>query len=152
VRLRILDDQTRLGAVAQIALADWRVRRGRATGEAHFCADARAALSGSASQSVPSNVVAGLGMATVSRAAQRSVTTEDSGPVAVSVSNYALGVVDTVSAASPLPQYLAAVYGGVVVYRAMPAPTSSAEIQVDELAPAYPEWEPDALYAALGNP
>jgi hypothetical protein len=66
------------------------------------------------------------------------------------VSNYALGYLDTVQAPSPLPQYLAAVYGGSL--QALPyAPldAETAQTAVDRAAPAYPQWEPDALYAAL---
>jgi hypothetical protein len=148
VRLRIQDDQTRLSAVAQVALADWRVRRARATGEARFCDAAQAALASTTPQAAPPNFLSGLGSATVTRDAQSTVNPQDSGPVAMSVSNYAMGVVDSVSAPSPLPQYLAAVYGGVVVSQTA---TNRIPVErVDELAPAYPEWEPDALYAALG--
>jgi hypothetical protein len=78
----------------------------------------------------------------------------------LAVSNYALGYVDTIRARAPLPQYLAAVYGGVLVDVDtpprlniwVPSPTENAgtrEGAVDVLAPLYPQWEPDAIYAAL---
>jgi hypothetical protein len=67
------------------------------------------------------------------------------------LSNYALGYVETLQAAAPLPQYLALVYGGSVVDSGDSAgmDSESAAMLVDEQAGAYPEWEPDALYAAL---
>jgi hypothetical protein len=151
VRLRVQDDQTRLAAVAQVALADWRVRRARATGESRFCDAARAALAGGISSSPRGSVIDELGIATVSRDGQRGARTEDNTPVATSVSNYAMGVVDTVTGPSPLPQYLALVYGGEIEGRTVSAPSARAVELVDELAPAYPEWEPDALYAALSG-
>ena len=63
-------------------------------------------------------------------------------------------------ARAPLPQYLAAVYGGVLIDVDNPpalnihvaGPDEQAgtpEAAVDLLAPAYPQWEPDAIYAAL---
>jgi hypothetical protein len=149
VRLRIQDDQTRLAAVAQVALADWRVRRARATGDARFCDTAGAALAGGISVPPRGDVIDGLGMATVTRDPRTSNLSQESSDTAANLSNYALGVVDTVTARSPLPQYLAAVYGGVVEKRPVAAPNSQADVLVDEFAPAYPEWEPDALYAAL---
>jgi hypothetical protein len=150
-RLRIQDDPTRLAAVAQVALADWRVRRARATGEARFCDDARAALAGGVTQPPRGTLIENLGMATVSRDVHASARPWDSNQVATTLSNYAVGAVDSVRAPSPLPQYLAAVYGGVLVERVAPAPNTKADVLVDELAPAYPEYEPDALYAALAG-
>jgi len=71
----------------------------------------------------------------------------------VALSNYALGYVDTVQAMAPLPHYLAAVYGGGLVLGPAKAPAlngaETPESLVDRFAPAYPEWEPDGLYAAL---
>ena len=96
-------------------------------------------------------LVSDLGDAVVSRDRLGAAPADDSNwSVNVTLSNYALRFVDTVQAASPLPQYLAAVYGGTLVR----PPTAdrggrSAEAVVDELAPAAPAWEPDALYAAL---
>jgi hypothetical protein len=72
----------------------------------------------------------------------------------VALSLYATRSVDRVRAAAPLPQYLAAVYGGqLLVGAARPdLGGQSPEAVVDDLAPAHPEWEPDALYAALTSP
>ena len=44
IRLRAMDDPARLANVAQLALSDWFVRRGRATGNAQFCDRARQTL------------------------------------------------------------------------------------------------------------
>ena len=44
IRIRAENDPTRLASVAQIALADWRLRRAQATGDAQRCDDARQAL------------------------------------------------------------------------------------------------------------
>ena len=71
-------------------------------------------------------------------------------PASVALSTYALGYVDTVQAMAPLPQYLAAVYGGGLVLGTATAPAlngaETPESLVDRFAPAYPDWEPDALY------
>jgi hypothetical protein len=81
----------------------------------------------------------------------------DSGPkrtdaALLTLSSYALGSIDVVHAAAPLPQYLALVYGGFLS-TAADAPAAvdaeTAAATVDRDAPAYPDWEPDALYAAL---
>jgi hypothetical protein len=152
VRMRIADDPARLETLAQLALADWRLRRAQATGDARFCDDARQALAGTVAQQVnTADILAGLGAATVSRDALRGVAADAAWPASVALSSYALGYVDTVQAKAPLPQYLALVYGGVVVpaTRAPALNGATPESVVDRLAPAYPEWEPDALYAAL---
>ena len=95
----------------------------------------------------------GLGMATVSRDPLHGVVADPAWPASVALSNYALGYVDTVQAMAPLPQYLAATYGGGLVLGTATGPALIAaetpESLVDRFAPAYPEWEPDALYAAL---
>jgi hypothetical protein len=69
-------------------------------------------------------------------------------PPLVTLSAYALGAIDSVSASAPLPQYLAAVYGGFVSSEPVLDEEAAAAL-VDQQAPAYAEWEPDALYAAL---
>jgi hypothetical protein len=155
IRPRIGDDGPRQAAVAQLALADWRLRRAQATGAAHFCADARQALAAAASADAPAtdtsvrgqptatDALAGLGAAAVTRDPRHSEV-----------------AADTVRARTPLPQYLAAVYGGVLLDVDsppslniwMPGPTENpftAEAAVDLLAPLYPQWEPDALFLAL---
>jgi hypothetical protein len=150
VRIHAQDDPVRMTSVAQIALADWRLRRARATGDASFCDGARQAFAGVGSGEA-SDLLTGLGMATVSRDPGRAVTVVEAWPVSMALSNYALGYVDTVQAMAPLPQYLAAVYGGVVLGTAA-APAlhgATPEALVDRFAPAYPDWEPDALYAVL---
>jgi hypothetical protein len=73
----------------------------------------------------------------------------------VDLSLYAAGWTDTVTSDSPLPQYLAAVYGGMVVAGfSRPAASSNDRdpaALVDEITPAHPEWEPDALYVTFGG-
>jgi hypothetical protein len=151
VRIRAQGDPARLAATAQIALADWRLRRARATGQARFCDDARQALAGSAVEPATSDLLASLGSATVTRDPRYPATVNDTWSPEVTLSNYAMGYVDTVRAPVPLPQYLAAVYGGVLVGPTSPPPLngSAPETLVDQLAPAYPAWEPDALYATF---
>jgi hypothetical protein len=153
IRVRIGDDIQRQVAVAQLALADWRLRRGQATGEAHFCDEARQALGGSLSAAAnTSDVLSSLGSATVTRDPRyASAATDEAGSV-IGLSDYALGYTDTVRARAPLPQYLAAVYGGVLLAVDSPPRLTAAqtpETVVDDLAPMYPQWEPDAIYAAL---
>ena len=148
---RARDDPARLASLAQIALADWRLRRARATGDVRFCDEARQALAGAARPGTAPDVLSGLGLATVSRDPSHAGAVADGWPASAALSSYALGYVDTVQAMAPLPQYLAAVYGGVF----WPTPTAPAlngatpESLVDRFAPAYPDWEPDALYAVL---
>lgn len=153
IRVRLGDDPQLQAAVAGVALADWWLRRARATAEAHFCDEGRQALSGSQNAApLPADPLAALGSATVTRAAAgTTVVAEQSATTSQTVSNYALGYVDAVRAPAPLPQYLAAVYGGVVVAADRPPgqSTETPEAIVDRLAPAYPQWEPDALYAAV---
>jgi hypothetical protein len=152
IRMRIGDDPQRQAAVAQVALADWRLRRAQATGEAHFCVEARQALSDtSTGESNAADLLPGLGPATVAHDPRHTGLAADQTPLTVSLSNYALGYTDMVRARAPLPQYLAAVYGGVVLDVSGP-PALNGETPegiVDRLAPAHPEWEPDAIYAAL---
>ena len=194
VRLRAQADGARLTALAQIALADWRIRRAQATGEGRLCDAARQALSSppapaparapasasasalapaapaaaaaaaapapaAASASAPApmpvaGVLGSLGEATVSRdARQPGPTAGGDGEPLVQLSLYATQSVDAIRARAPLPQYLAAVYGGQLTLT-MARPDlggQSPEAVVDDLAPAYPEWEPDALYAALSS-
>ena len=161
VRVRIGEDAPRQAVVAQLALADWRLRRAQATGETHFCDDARQTLSGiSSAEPNTSDVLSSLGSATVTRDSRYANAVADETPIEVGLSNYALGYVDAVRARAPLPQYLAAVYGGVLIDVDNPpalniqvaGPDEQAgtpEAAVDLLAPAYPQWEPDAIYAAL---
>ncbi len=175
IRLRIGEDASRQAAVAQQALADWRLRRAQATGDARFCDDARQALAPPAAadgrtalsvtgslngQPSSENPLAVLGWATVSRGPRSAGVVADQPAIELSVSNSALGHTDTVRARAPLPQYLAAVYGGVLLdvdsppalNMWVPVPIDNAftsEIAVDVLAPVYTQWEPDALLVAL---
>jgi hypothetical protein len=173
-RLWIADDGAMRQALANVALADWRLRRANATGETARCDGARAALDGqtaapqngqtaapqsgqigvpqnghtAATQGSRSPLIDGLGVATVTRSAVQPFE----GAVSAAWMLYGLGMVDGVTAQGPLPEYLAAVYGGRVTVTANPERALSdadAQAMVDQLAPAYPEWEPDALYAAL---
>ena len=155
IRLRAQGDASRLGAVAQIARADWLLRRAHATGDAQLCERARAALLAPAvAPAVSEDLLAALGPATVARDARASRAAPSGAEPLLALSLYASGWADVVRAPAPLPQYLAAVYGGVVV-DPPPAPPvtrdDSPERAVDRIASEYPDWEPDALFAALGG-
>jgi hypothetical protein len=64
-----------------------------------------------------------------------------SSAAARSIAEFATGVVaDADRAATPLPRYLMVVYGGSAI-----EPATDLEL-VDQLAPAHPEYEPDALW------
>ena len=153
IRVRIGDDVQRQATVAQLALADWRLRRAQATGEAHFCDEARQALSGTLSTAPnTTDVLSSFGSATVTRDPRSASAATDEAAMPPGLSDYALGYVDTVRARAPLPQYLAAVYGGVLLAVDSPPRLTAGqtpETVVDGLAPAYAQWEPDAIYAAL---
>jgi hypothetical protein len=154
IRVRAEGDPSRLGQVGQLALADWYMRRASTSGDARFCDQARMALTGTPASSASGDLLAGLPAATVSRDDRQSTTAlppSSETPIAT-LSKYALGSVDAVHAAAPLPQYLAVAYGGFVSMPAdspPPLDAESAAALVDRQAPAYPDWEPDALYAAL---
>jgi hypothetical protein len=150
IRLRAHGNLSRLNDVALLALADWRLRRAAATGDTAMCEAARGGLSGVPSR-VKSDLLTRLPTATVARDARLTQAAMTSDPPSVSVSHYALGYVDTIQAAAPLPQYLAFVYGGFLVSTAQSPlmDVEAAATAVDAAAPAYPDWEPDALYAAL---
>ena len=154
VRLRAQGDTARLSAVAELALADWRVRRGQATGDQRFCDDAASALATPSTASRGTDVLADLGEATVARDPRQPTAPPPTGtdPL-IALSLYATLSVDSVRAGAPLPQYLAAVYGGGLV-GGVPRPEldgRTPEAFVDDYAAAYPEWEPDALYAAVSS-
>jgi hypothetical protein len=139
--------------VANQALADWFVRRARATGSPERCAMARAALAGRTTTQAPSpELLNELGWATVTRSANYPGTPDDNLNDATARALYALGWSDTVRAASPLPEHLSAVYGGALVTE-QPLPRTlqgrSPEEAVDALAPAFPSLEPDAILQAL---
>jgi hypothetical protein len=148
IRLHAQGDAARLDGVAQLALADWRLRRAAETSNIQFCAGARAALSGQTAGAT-SDLLSGLPTATVTRDPSQTATTLAMDPPSVALSQYALGYVDAVQAPAPLPHYLALVYGGFLVAPNPPMDAESAASMVDAAAPAYPEWEPDGLYAAL---
>jgi hypothetical protein len=153
IRLDVQGDPRRLSWVAQVALADWRMRRAAATGDVRFCDAARAALDGGGTDlpQSSSDLLSSLPPAVVTRDPTETSAALETGAPTITLSNYALGYVDTVEAAAPLPQYLALVYGGFLVEPAV-APMLDAEAaatRVDREASAFSEWEPDALYAAL---
>lgn len=151
IRVRAGEDSVRMANIARQALADWYLRRARATGTDELCQRARAALAGSLPP-MSDDRLNQLGLATVSRNAAYpgEITPGDSPTVALA--EYALGWTDTVRGATPLPEYLAAVYGGSVTTDVqLPSllRARTPEELVDELAPAYPAWEPDAILQAL---
>ena len=92
-------------------------------------------------------------MATVTRDPVRSVLPVEAWPPSVALSNYALGYVDTVRARRRCPS----TWRRCTAARFLRRPRrpvvggETPEALVDRLAPAYPEWEPDALYAALAS-
>ena len=153
VRVRAQADASRLTTLAQIALADWRIRRGQATGETRFCEAARRALSSPPAAAPTKSVFDSLGEATVTRDARQPIPgASDRDPV-VDLSLYATQSLDAIRAKAPLPQYLAAVYGGRLTLTTVRPDlgSKSPKAAVDDLAAAYPGWEPDALYAALSS-
>jgi hypothetical protein len=151
IRLHARGDATRLAELARIATADWYVRRAASTGDAGFCQRAEAALAGGLP--VPqSDVLGRLPAATVTRDPHQPAAVVSGDPPLVTLSNYAMGATDAVTADAPLPQYLALVYGGFLFSSPGTPPamdTETAAAMVDDQATAYPDWEPDALYAAL---
>jgi hypothetical protein len=154
IRIWARDDANRVQTVAQLALVDWWIRRGQSTGNAVYCDSARTTLAGSSSSSDARQaavVIGSLGTATVARDPRRLGSIDDGQPFAVSVSDYALGYVDAVRAAAPLARYLSVVYGGSLLDAPAPALPAgqSPETMVDGLAPASPDWEPDALYVTF---
>jgi hypothetical protein len=149
MRIQAQSDPTRMAQIANVALADWFVRRAAATGNAEFCARATDALNGTAPTAQP-DLLPSLRADTVSRngAPPDSLQPSDA-PALVALSDYALGYVDAVEAEAPLPQYLAGVYGGVLQDGAATEDSETALGTVDAQAAAYPQWEPDALYLGL---
>jgi hypothetical protein len=145
IRLHVESGAARLAKLSDVAVADWFVRRASATGDSGFCARAAQALNGESADPPVRDVLNGIPTATVARFAAATPAVPD----VATLSNYALGFVDVLTASAPLPQYLAVVYGGAVVDGAPTLSAESAAIKVDTQAAAYPEWEPDALYAAL---
>ena len=151
IRIRVQGDAARLGEVTQLALADWQVRRAHATGRSDFCDAAAATLRGATSQA-PATLQHNWPEATVTRDPRHATATSDAQqPAVVIISNYALGYSDVVRATSPLPEYLALAYGGSLFLNGTDAGVDqeTAAAEVDRVASAYPEWEPDALYTAL---
>jgi hypothetical protein len=154
IRMQAAGDVQRLAEVAHLALADWYLRHGVASGSMQLCDQAHSALAGQLPLHPPNRgILSTLPSATVTRrtTAQGAINTQAPLPA---LADYALGVVDTLHAAAPLPQYLAAVYGGnLIVDTPTPlAGSGSPEELVDQIAPGYPDWEPDALWAVLDYP
>jgi hypothetical protein len=153
MRIRAQNDPARLAQVANLALADWYLRRAAATSNASLCGRAKNALDGSVAvgpqpQSESGDFLQGLPVATLTRDGSHTDPVPTTQPL-VTLSNYALGYVDSVQAAAPLPHYLAGVYGGSLEVTQPAADAETAANLVDAQAPAYPQWEPDALYLAL---
>jgi hypothetical protein len=149
IRMQSQADPTRRTEVAQLALADWYTRRANATGDTRYCERARSSLvTPASSEDASADLLANVPAATVSRDQSDPVPPLGTDQPLVLLSAYALGAVDSVSAPAPLPQYLAAVYGGFISSQPVLDEESAANV-VDRQAPAYPDWEPDALYAAL---
>jgi hypothetical protein len=151
IRLRARGDTQRLAQVAQLALVDWYVRRAATSGDEQFCQSAEAALTSAASPQTPaSDPLQALPLATVTRDTRLAIPSPTSDSAMVTLSQYVLGFADSITAAAPLPQYLALVYGGSLVGSSGAGmDDETAATAVDTLAPAHPDWEPDALYAAL---
>ena len=105
-------------------------------------------MSGTPASPAQTSVLDGLPSATVTRLANADATPTTDAASLATLSRYALGAVDSVTAPAPLPQYLAWVYGGTLASSAPSMDAEAAAATVDTQAPAYPEWEPDALYAA----
>jgi uncharacterized lipoprotein YmbA len=150
-RVQAQTDNTRLTQLGQVSLADWYIRRAEATGDAQFCHMAKDALNGTTQgTSNAQDLLAQIPAATVSRDPRRTPPDLARDPALESLSTYALGAIDSLTAAAPLPQYLALVYGGSLQPPQDPVlDQEAAAAAVDRAAPAFPEWEPDALYAAL---
>jgi len=152
VRVRVGDDAARSARVAQQALGDWYLRRAAATGAVEQCGRARQAMDGTLRAGSEAAVLTQLGQSVVSRhLAYPGDTTSGDAPIAALV-EYALGWTDTVAAPAPLPEHLATVYGGSLqTFSTLPDSLRRRTPQdvVDDLAPASPQWEPDALLLAL---
>ena len=155
IRVRAQGDSTRLAQVAQLAMADWQVRRAGATGRSELCDAAGGTLQGMNLSAPGSSQSQGLLRSSadgvVTRDPRQTTAPIDTQPPTVTVSNYALGYSEVVHAASPLPEYLAYVYGGYLNLDGGGSglDEATAAERVDLEASAYPEWEPDALYAAF---
>jgi hypothetical protein len=145
IRVQAGADAQRANKVAQLALTDWYLRRASATDDAHFCDLARSHPAPPAA----TNLLQGLAPATVTRGAPTAGGSTPEMPPLVTLSQYAMGSIETVSTAAPLPHYLAWVYGGTLLTDGNGRDSETAAAMVDAQAPAYPDWEPDALYAAL---
>ena len=157
VRMWIGDDRGTLrDEVAQVALADWLLRRANATGSQALCEAARATLAGTPPSGARSPTIDALGSATV----KRSDVAPFGGDTQTAWSQYALGTIDAVTVPEPLARYLGAAYGGAVAAASATAAPSTdrsvgdssddpAAATVDRIAAAYPAWEPDALYLTL---
>lgn len=148
LRVQSSGDDDRLTQIARIAIEDWYVRRASATGDSRFCQQAQSARAGQLATPA-ATLLDSVAPATVTRDATQGAPSPAGASPLTNLSLYVLGSADTVSASAPLPQYLAWVYGGTLLTDAQPVDAETAAAQVDAQAPAYPEWEPDALYAAL---
>jgi hypothetical protein len=148
IRVQSSGDSQSLDRVAALALEDWYVRRGSATGDSRFCQKAESARAGQL-QAPAATLLDSVPPATVTRDGSQGAASPAGASPLTTLSLYVLGTADTVSADPPLPHYLAWVYGGTLLTDAQPVEAETAAALVDAQAPAYPDWEPDALYAAL---
>jgi hypothetical protein len=149
IRIQADGDTARLGQTTQLALADWYLRRAGASTDAHFCQLAEAARNAQLPQPATTDLLDGLPIASVSRDPRQTDPPMTSDSPLATLSRYALGEIDAVSAQAPLPQYLALVYGGALASTGTALDAETAAARVDAQVAAYPDWEPDALYAAL---
>jgi hypothetical protein len=148
IRVQSVGDTERLTEVARLAQADWYIRRASATGDPRFCQQAQSAQAGQLAAPA-ANLLNSVPAATVTRDPNQAHAAPAEAPPLTKLSLYVLGSADTVTADAPLPQYLAWVYGGTLLTDLQPVDAETAAALVDAQAPAYPDWEPDALYAAL---
>jgi len=148
IRVQANGDADRLAQLARLALADWYVRRASATADSRFCQQAQSARAGQL-VAPAANLLDSVPAATVTRDPNQARPAPAGTSPTATLSLYVLGSADSVNADAPLPQYLAWVYGGTLLSDAQPVDAETAASLVDAQAPAYPNWEPDALYAAL---
>jgi hypothetical protein len=153
-RVQAVDDEARLATLSSLALADWHLRRARATGQTGPCEIARQALAGSLAPAPRSSLIDRLvtESATVARDPAHPGAVLGEAADVEALSAYAMGWSDAVRVSAPLAAYLSAVYGGVATDLSRPdLGGQSPEDLVDHYAAAYPAYEPDALYALLAQ-
>jgi hypothetical protein len=141
---------------AQLASADWYLRRAATTSQPSFCERARQMLTDTQSDQPQSDheLLALLqdlppGRVAADPSAASIEGIDASSDLYQALAMYRLGLIDEVRGPALLVGHLAVVYGG-----ALELPTSGLAVSlppeeiVDRLAPGL-GWEPDGLYAAL---